>query len=246
MAYHPEFQYRVIPSQRLKTRQRDAIRNLAARSITVDYPERSSKGLNYFLAHNAVGNPNRGVGGPLLRAGQAYARALYVLAIRDDEPIISLPMADNASSRKPGLAGAAEIQAKLYVPELAGKQLIEHRYAWLGYAALAPELHQEIVEEEAQPVNPLDVAAYLGLKSRDERQPVTSYPWDEEEAVKLWLPSVGINVQPGQDSHVKPFGPDAEPVYQERSVGESVKRVNELILAKEGAEKAIHGLVRAK
>jgi hypothetical protein len=246
MAFESDTSIHIIAPHKLEIRQINAIRSLVGQSIMVDYPNRSTEEHAYFVAHNTIGHPNRGIGGPLLRAKQAYANIHNILVVQDDEPIVHLPMADNASSRKPFLLGAAEIQAKLHLDEFRGRSLVDRRYVWSGYVALAENVRREIIASDGQEFTELDAAYYHGFANHKTGQRLTNYPWDEEEALRVWLPTVGLHVQPGQDSEVHAFGRNAAPVHQERALGESVAHSEELILAKDGALKAIRNSIRTR
>jgi hypothetical protein len=242
MASSLKTHYEVVRSGKFSQAQREAIGQLIYKSIETDFPQgirtRSERSYLRQAMGRTLGDPNKGVGGPLLHRRQAYARSLNLIAIQDGEAVAHMPVADNASSAKGGLRGLAEIQSKLHLTELKGRTLIDHRYMWLGYAAMSPEQHRSIADDP-EAVNPFDVMIALAADSRDGRQPVTAYPWDEETAWRAELQTLGLQPQPGQDKQVHAFSTGAPPVHQERWLAASITQVESLILAKVGAARII-------
>jgi hypothetical protein len=218
-------------------------------SIRADFPDRSDTEVDEFCfqANRARHNLNKAVGGPLLRRRQAYRNVQHVLAIRDDELIAHLPIADNASRRKDEntLVGMAKMHGKLYLEDAFGKDWISHRYLWLGYAALGEQMRSQL---EGTPLpsgaTDLDVMIALGAMTHDLRQPVSVYPWEPEHSWKAGLASIGLLPEEGYDEPKTPFGADTAEVWQTHWTMGTNEEMQQVIFGKTGAEEAIDHAVR--
>lgn len=235
------YTYRVVSGRReLTAAQASDITSLSVASVRQDYPDRRPEELEALAREAELTrlNPNKGVGGNLLRRHQAYARPVGVLAINDGELQAYLPVADNASSQKPFPLGSLERQAKLRLTEVGDEDFIGHRYMWLGHAALSERLREDMQGQGPKIVNPVDVMMTLAARNKDERQPVSAYPWAYEGLWKAQLHSAGLSPAAGDSELLYAFGDDATPVVQERWTG-NVAALRESILRKAGAGAAI-------
>jgi|GEM_PF-2697040 len=248
MAYNPEAtRYKIVPAnakdyvKSLTVPQQRGVVELVAASIRADFPERTEDERMEFeaQAQRVRHNPNNAVGGLLLRRRQAYRNTHHVLAIRGDEVVAHLPVADNASSKRGGVKGFAEMQGKLHFKELGGKDWIGHRYFWLGYAAMSPDIRDRLMNESTDEVNELDVMVSLGGLGHDYRQPVSTYPWTEENPWKAAVAGMGLNQDLEYGEDIRAFGATADPVHQEHWTADPYRTVEEIIFAKNGAEEAI-------
>lgn len=210
----PKTSYEVLEGDKLTYSQTSVILDLIIRSIDTDYPNLSLAPWHQFVSEAAktLGDPNAGVGTSLLRGGQSFARPLNILAKRNGKAIAHLPIADNVSSRYPTVVGALERRAKL---SLDHESLIGRRYLWLGYAAMSSEVREQIATSPDD-MNPLDYIIAIAVRTRDSRQPVVAYPWDEETAWRTELTSLGFVNQEGQDDIILPFGETGPSIHQER------------------------------
>jgi hypothetical protein len=242
VANNHDIQYKIVPPWNLGRGQRREIYGLIGKSTELDRPsgtrDDTEEARLRIGAGRTIGAPNKGIGGSFLRRQQAYARSLNILALLGGETIAYLPVADKVSTERTGLRGATELQAKLRIPELGRKKLINERYIWLGYAALSPNVHREILEDP-QNVNPLDIMIAIAARRYDSRQPVVASPRDEELVWKTELLSIGLQRQSDRNIKVYVFGEDAPPVCEEYWLARSMRYVNAQIMAKEGAAAAI-------
>jgi hypothetical protein len=229
-------------SRQLTAAQRQGIAHLVRASVGIDFLERSASEINKFghQADRIRHNPNNGIGGPLLRRRQVYRKTHHALAIRGDEVIAHLPVADNASRRENenAVSGFLKMHGKLHLETAFGKDWIGHRYLWLGYAAMAPQVREQI-QGSPENVNDMDVLIALSAARHDSRQPVSTYPWAAEEDWKTELGSIGLMPDTDFDEPVKAFGPNTGLVQQEHWTGPSIAELTEAIYAKENAEAAI-------
>jgi hypothetical protein len=175
------------------------------------------------------------MGRPFSNRRQAYANALSLLAVQYGEPIVHLPIADNASSRSESrLKKEIEIQTKLHIDAFRGRDIVTHRFVWLGYAALGRNVRDQIASDPNR-FTPLDKLLTLGLQTRNHDQPVAAYPWGEEIAWRAALGSIGLEAQVGQSGISFSFGPEQE-IQHDRFLAESVTFVQSKIMSKDGAQ----------
>ena len=245
MARNGETTFKLVEAKdfqrQLTAPQQLGVARLLRESVQADFPERPDAEIAEFCGYvdGMRHNPNTRVGGPLLRPKQAYRNAQHVLAIRGDEVVAHLPVADNASSNRPGILGAAEIQGKLHFKDAFGKDWLGHRYLWLGYAAIGPQLRQELPDEPSNVATDLDVMLALGGMRHEERQPVSTYPWIQEDHWTAALASVGMEPETGYSEPVYAFGPNAAPATQEHWQIQTNEQMWRNIMNKEGGEAAV-------
>lgn len=243
MSKSPNVHYLVSPYHSLRRGQRQDVARLVHASVAHDFPERESAELDYFerQAQRVRQNLTRGIGGSLLARNQSFARETAILAVQDGELRAYVLVADNVSN-DPGNRWplrVTERQLKLRSAELVGK-----RYAWFGYMAMDQALHAQITEAPAQ-ATLVDGIGILGLDTRLSRQPVSVWPWENEEAWLQVTESWGLHRRAADMKLVYPFGPepDTEPVMQfhylasaETDSPKTVEDVQRRIMAKPGAE----------
>jgi len=83
MAEIDAYKFRCVPSASLTAAQHAEINRVAYESVASDFPDRDPIEQRYLVEASALhrANPNRAIGGLHLRRGQAFARAVSVLAI---------------------------------------------------------------------------------------------------------------------------------------------------------------------
>lgn len=238
-----EYQYKVIPTYDLRTRDHMPLNSLMAESLRHDYPDRSPAEIDYGVDRASSMrislNANVGqVGYP--RKGQRYARAHTIVAYKDDSPKAYLTVADNASSKLADpvnrrhvhpdkkllistleSAGWAEIQAKLW---LKLGTFIAHRHFWFGARALSREMNQEIDTTLPRPdeVNVMDVLGSLALTLPNPSQPLSTYPRIGETD---WVPTITDwrFIHDGEEPEpVKVFGEASNTVSQTHFTGNQI------------------------
>jgi hypothetical protein len=240
MPQSPNVQYLVSPYNELRpSRQRD-VTWLVHTSVSADYPERNEDEIAYFRrqAREARRNLTRGIGGPLLRRTQSFARATSLLAIQNGELQAYIPIADNVSSDpdRNWIGRVAERQAKLHRSTYIG-----NRYAWFGYMAMSQELRQLIMDDPSQ-ATLVDGMSVLGLDTRVDEQPVSIWPWEGERVCRAVVTSWKLSEKVADRRMVQQFGPDSVPVTQYHYVASpdvvgphTVAEARESIMSKPGA-----------
>lgn len=213
------------------------IRDSAMRDLPAMTPEQAEAlaGQAEQMRHR----PNSLVGTPLLRPGQRFARLRSVVAVQAGEVLAHLSVADNVSSRKPGVYGVAERFAKLHLEGLGGKDWLGSRYAWLGYAALSPELRTSIQQNPAS-LSPLDVVMALALTTRKAPQPVSTFVYPTERPWKTALWQAGLRPEPvsGNEPAVPAYGVSGLMVREEHWTADSAGSVTAALLDKAGDDAA--------
>jgi len=244
VAHKPETTYKLVEARdfpgSVLVAHELGIDTLVRKSVLIDFPARTEREVDEFShqAEKTRENLNAATGGPLLRRKQSFRNIHHGLAIRNDEVVAYLTMADNASSKHNGPRGVAERQAKLRLTEQGGRDWIGHRYLWLGYAAMDQEVRDQIQQSPGK-VNDLDVLIALSAEKRDPRQPVSTYPWGAEGDWKAELGSIGLEPDSNYQEWVSPFGSHADDVRQEHWTGASIAELTGAIYAKDEAEPAI-------
>ncbi len=252
------YQYRIIPTYELRTRDHMALDSLMEESLRHDYPDRLPSEVDYAVSRsrNMRVRLNAHIGEPgYPRKGQRYARAHTVVAFdKNDRPKAYLTVANNASSKmadpvqRMGVspdkkllisaletAGRAEIEAKLHLPLT---RFTEHRYLWLGARALSREMNHEIDTTLPRPnhVNVMDVLGSLALNLPEIHQPLSTYPRDGETD---WVASI-IDWNFSHDSAlpepVNQFGETADPVSQTHYVGKQIRMFSGILNKVDGFE----------
>jgi len=228
------FELSLVDPTTLKDSDHEAINHVYREAIEADCPGRTQAEYDYFVHQVDLQRRtlNAGVGGPLQQEHQAYSHPVTAL-IFDKKRVLKgvLTSADNASARIkiPGIE-QLELRAKL-----TKDRLIRKRWATFGARAFTDDLIDGI--GDTANVSIVDVAAYLALEYRDDRQPVSSYPYRGE---RLWadlLRSWGILRTPAPIRDIPAFGQGVATVEQatHRVEGNGVVAVRHHILHKPGA-----------
>lgn len=247
----PRIQYFRGHYEALTPGQRQDIDGLTRQSVQLDFPGLTAAQVNHFAKQSAKGRHNLAsqVRSGTLRGGQSFGRALSLIVLHEGKPAAHLTIADNVSSGRPWPISVAEREMKMYRDEARGGEALRHRFAWFGYAAMAPAIRQAVMEAHAQGrAHPLDVLLAVGLDTRQEVQPVVAYPWDQEQVWQTAVAGAGLELQAGEDATVYPFGrPQHSPaVHQDRWLAaertdgpHSALEVQQLIMAKEAGERLV-------
>lgn len=240
MAVIDRLDFRAFPAANAGEVLTDQIGQLAFESLVADFPNRPLSDLAHF-AHEAslnAGDPNRAVGTPAIRAGQAYSRAVNVLAFAHDtgKLIAHLPMADNASSRLPSVLGRAEIHAKLHFRQ---ERFLKARWAWAGMCSLTDEAREMLNDTPLDEATIVDALLTTGVQERNRLQPMSAYPYFEETLWAYGLKRAGFRhlVTTGQQE-VLAFGSET-PVRQETWRYESVGKFMDRVIQRAGIERVL-------
>lgn len=252
MAVPESITFRVVESAKLKAIEHSAIDDLLRTSLAIDFPDREPGEINGLVRESSTyrSDPNQSVGGKAIRGHQSFARSVNVLALdRHGKLLAHLPAADNASSpvydNLPGVVsevvGAGLRQAKLHGVQVRGhgEGLMRRRWLWLGLCGLSERARDLIADTNRSEVLLTDGLLLAAAKRRHDLQPVSSYPYDGEFAWKRSLAWAGFTPEAGSRMQITAFGTRSDEVGQEKWTQSSVGDMQEIILAKQGAEQLL-------
>jgi hypothetical protein len=193
------------------------------------FSDRTDEEIDHFVKSLSVyswSDPNKALGKGL-RTRQRYTKPRVVAAFDENESLVGYAYgANNASSSRPGIVGAAERAAKLHVPH---PRFESKRYFWL----------REIVPVDSERAGLVRILGGLLIQSCEPSQPVTCYPWAEETALQSTLSEWGMQWDGGEPETLYPFGENNEPTEQTRWVGSSAEEVLRNIVSRPGTAEAM-------
>ena len=205
-----KFEYSVVDPTKLGETDHTKLNRLYRTSIEFDFPGRTPSEYEYLVEQidRQRRRINAGVGGPLQRSKQLYAKPRGVVIQDERRSIVGyVSSADNVSSRRIFPVDKLEMWAKMHTDRLVHK-----KWTTFGSRAFMPELLEGLGKTDE--VSIIDVAGHLALLEHDEDQPVSSYPWIGE---KLWpdvLKSWGMTDTGDPEKLIYAFGPESSPVSQ--------------------------------
>lgn len=239
-----DVKFSVRRSRFLPSRLFNEIGDLIFQSLVHDFShEVSYRGIDELVDDSARmrRHPNRGVGGPLLRHSQSYARPLAILARHNGDLVGYLPVADNASNPRKDAIGYIKRQAQLRLTTLPGGEKVGPLpWRWLGLCALSNSAREEIHSVGSSQMNVADGLVALAISAGNTLQRASVYPWASETEWRSSLADAGFERHPEDDAKQKPFGPVNPDFTLEHWTincgGSALKNIAQ----KQGAEEILH------
>ncbi len=184
------------------------------------YPERTPEEIDHFMGTVTTwGDPNRSE-----LAGHFSFPTVYATLSPENRLTNLAYVANNASSRLPGILGRPEEIAKLFLPMDAARR---HR----------PALIRELLGQDPKA---LAVTAICGLSRVHRLQPVRYYMYEEEVGTEEIIEPWGLKPIRSEQTVERPFGKGTKEVVQIPYVGTTAGEVIDNMMAIDGVVRALH------
>jgi len=211
------YQVEVVSPPELTAAQLLDMQRLSVESLAADFADAPVTGVEDYEAATRSLRADLNTGtkpGGLLYSGarqrfEGQATAL-VIDNEDNTLVASLTFADNVSSNLPGLAGSAEMAAKLRMPDMpleGAQRFIKSRYRYLGQMSVSGRLRQELAEaDDTDEASILDALVARAARDALPQQRASAFSRRQEGLWRRALNNAGLEAVGIVRDDDQPFG----------------------------------------